>query len=326
MIYIETHSTDPCYLFGLEYYYAAVQPLTDTVFLFWRTSPTVMVGKYQNAIEEVNRAYIEEHKIGVVRRMSGGGTVFTDEGGWQYSFIAPEDAGEIRFEKYTGPILRALETLGVNASFNGRNDLLIDGRKISGNAQYKLAGHTVHHGTLLFRTDASEIVAATHTDPQKIISHGIRSVRERVTTILEHLPQPITDEAFRDHMVSQILGEDGVRMPVDAQTQAAAQAIANERFRGYDNVWGASPRFSIVRTSRFAGGKVEWTLLVRRGIIAEAALSGDFFATEAVESLPSLLHGCRYERSAVLARLRGTEEAVSLYGVTVEEIAASVVD
>ena len=130
MIYIETGSTDVYYNFGLENYFTVEKRLPDTVFLFWRTTPTLMVGKYQNVLEEINKPYADAHGIHLVRRMSGGGTIYTDLGGWQFSFIQHREAGEIEFGQYIAPVIGALEEMGVTASFNGRNDLTIDGKKL----------------------------------------------------------------------------------------------------------------------------------------------------------------------------------------------------
>ena len=138
MIYIETGSTDVYYNFGLENYFATEKRLPDTVFLFWRTTPTLMVGKYQNILEEINKPYADAHGIHLVRRMSGGGTIYTDLGGWQFTFIEHSPEQQIEFAQYIGPVVDAVRELGADASFNGRNDLLIDGRKFSGNAQYRL--------------------------------------------------------------------------------------------------------------------------------------------------------------------------------------------
>lgn len=134
MIYIETGSTDVYYNFGLENYFAMEKRLPDTVFLFWRTTPTLMVGKYQNILEEINKPYADAHGIHLVRRMSGGGTIYTDLGGWQFTFIEHSPEQQIEFAQYIGPVVDAVRELGADASFNGRNDLLIDGRKFSGNA------------------------------------------------------------------------------------------------------------------------------------------------------------------------------------------------
>ena len=132
MIYIETGSTDVYYNFGLEYYFAAEKKLPEPVLLFWRTTPTLMVGKYQNILEEINKPYADAHKIRLVRRMSGGGTIYTDLGGWQFTFIEHSDQTQIDFSQYIGPVVDAVRELGADAGFNGRNDLLIDGRSSPG--------------------------------------------------------------------------------------------------------------------------------------------------------------------------------------------------
>ena len=209
MIYIETGSTDVYYNFGLEYYFSVEKRLSDTVFLFWRTTPTLMVGKYQNVLEEINKPYADEHGIHIVRRMSGGGTIYTDLGGWQFTFIQHKEAGEIEFHQYIAPVIDALREMGVHAEFNGRNDLTIDGKKFSGNAQYRLGDCVVHHGSLLFDTNIRQMVESTTVDSYKILSKSIKSVRDRVTNIAEHLPAPMDADTFKECMVRHIMGSSG---------------------------------------------------------------------------------------------------------------------
>ena len=136
MIYIELDSTNVYENFGLEYYLAMEKLFEETVFLFWRTTPTLMLGRYQNLMEEINLPYVREKGIHLVRRMSGGGTIYTDLGGWQFSFIDRDRGEEIDFRGYLSPILNALEKLSVHGEYNGRNDLCIEERKFSGNEQY----------------------------------------------------------------------------------------------------------------------------------------------------------------------------------------------
>lgn len=205
MIYIETGSTDVYYNFGLEHYFATEKRLPDTVFLFWRTTPTLMVGKYQNILEEINKPYADAHGIHLVRRMSGGGTIYTDLGGWQFTFIEHSPDQQIEFAQYIGPVVDAVRELGADASFNGRNDLLIDGKKFSGNAQYRLGDCIVHHGSLLYDTNIEQMVASTTVDPYKILSKSIKSVRDRVTNISEHLPRKLSVEEFKSCMVRHLM-------------------------------------------------------------------------------------------------------------------------
>ncbi len=267
MIYIETGSTDVYYNFGLEYYFAAEKKLPEPVLLFWRTTPTLMVGKYQNILEEINKPYADAHKIRLVRRMSGGGTIYTDLGGWQFTFIEHSDQTQIDFSRYIGPVVDAVRELGADAGFNGRNDLLIDGRKFSGNAQYRLPGCIVHHGSLLYDTDLAQMAAATTVDPYKIQSKSIKSVRDRVTNISEHLPRKLPAEQFKACMLRHLMrGSTQTYCPTPAD-DAHIRALAEEKFAAWDAVYGRNPRFNIERTGHFAGGKFTFRLDVQRGVI-----------------------------------------------------------
>jgi len=326
MIYIETGSTDACYNFGLEYYFAAEKPLNGTVFLFWRTSPTLMVGRYQNVLEEVDKAYADAHGIRIVRRMSGGGTIYTDMGGWQFTFIEEAGGEEIQFRQYLAPIIDALDELGVKAAFNGRNDLTIDGRKISGNAQYRLGGRVVHHGSLLFDTDLDQMVEATTVDRYKIQSKGIHSVRERVTNIAEHLPEPMDAESFKERIVRHILGPDGTTYHVSPEDDARIRQLGRERFASWESTYGQGPAFNIERVGRFPGGTMRFWLDVRRGVIQQAAVSGDFFAAWDSGAFQNALTGCRYERSAVREALEKSGICNEVYHITAADMAEAIAD
>lgn len=326
MIYIETGSSDVYYNFGLEYYFTVEKRLPDTVFLFWRTTPTLMVGKYQNVLEEVNKPYADAHGIRLVRRMSGGGTIYTDLGGWQFTFIQHKEAGEIEFGQYIAPVIDALREMGVSASFNGRNDLTIDGKKFSGNAQYRLGDCIVHHGSLLFDTDIEQMVASTTVDSYKITSKSIKSVRDRVTNISEHLPSPMDAETFKETMVRHIMNGSTAAYTVTPEDDARIREIAGEQFRSWERIFGRNPKFTIDRIGRFAGGKIQFKLDVQKGIIREAAVYGDFFSTLDASTICDALIGCPYERGAVLAALRSHGIDGAVYRISAEEMAAAAVD
>lgn len=326
MIYIETNSADVCYNFGAEYYFTTEKPLDGTVFLFWRTTPTLMVGRYQNVLEEVDRAYADAHGIRIVRRMSGGGTIYTDLGGWQFTFIEDARAEDIQFQRYISPVIDALAELGVEAAFNGRNDLTIAGRKISGNAQYRLGGRVVHHGSLLFDTDLERMAAATTADRYKIESKSIPSVRERVTNIAWHLPSPMDAEAFKASVVRHILGPEGETYAITPEDDARIRALAQERFASWESTYGQGPAFNIERVGRFPGGTMRFRLEVKRGVIRQAAVSGDFFSTLDGESFHAVLSGCRYERGAVLEALEKLCADGAVYRVSPAEMAKAIVD
>lgn len=320
MIYIETGSEDVYYNFALEYYFTAVKQLEEPVFLFWRTTPTVMIGKYQNTFEEIDTRYAEKAGIQVVRRLSGGGTIYTDQGGWQFTFIQYDGSREIHFQEFIAPVVDALKELGVPAEFNGRNDLVIQGRKFSGNAQYKLNGHTVHHGSTLFQTNFEEMVKVTTVDPFKIISKSIKSVRDRVTNISEHLKEPISAEEFKAHMISSIMQGSTKIHEVTREEHEAILAIADETFRPWEVRFGANPKFSMTKTGRFAGGKIEFRLNVTKGTIKEAAVNGDFFGNDLAEGIAEALLGTRLEKQAIMDRLQGMGLSDAVYGITADDM------
>lgn len=323
MIYIETGSTDVYFNFAAEYYLTAVKPRQDLTFLFWRTTPTLMIGKYQNPYEEVDVKYALASDIALVRRMSGGGTIFTDLGGWQFSFIDPDGDDEITFEKYTKPVLEALRLLALPVTFSGRNDLLLHGKKFSGNAQYKLNGRTVHHGSLLFQTDFETMLRATTVRKEKIASKSLQSVRERVTNIADHLPQPLTNLAFKAHMVEAL--SEGARDTLTPEDVEAIKNIARERFVPKESFFEKTPTFTIERERRFPTGLVAVKLNVRRGRIKAIEIVGDFFADADIEALKGKLSGVLYEYGAVLEAISEDDQRSGIHGVERDALASLIV-
>ena len=317
MIYIETGASDVYYNFGVETYFTLEKRLPDTVFLFWRTTPTLMVGKYQNVLEEINKPYADQHGIHVVRRMSGGGTIYTDLGGWQFSFIQHKEAGEIEFQQYIAPVIGALAELGVHAEFNGRNDLTIGGKKFSGNAQYRLGDCIVHHGSLLFDTDIRQMVESTTVDSYKILSKSIKSVRDRVTNIAEHLPAPMDAETFKACMVRHIMGGSDASYEITPEDDKRIRELAAEKFNNWERIYGSDPK---------AGGKIQFKLDVQKGIIRSAAVYGDFFSTLDAETICAALVGCRYERAAVLEALQAHGIDGAVYRISAQEMAEVIAD
>ncbi len=326
MIYIETGSTDVYYNFALEYYFTTEKKLDDTVFLFWRTTPTLMVGKYQNTLEEIDKAYAEAHDITLVRRMSGGGTIYTDLGGWQFTFIQQGMSDKIGFKDFATPIINALHELGVNAEFNGRNDVVIDGKKFSGNAQYVQDGCIVHHGSLLFDTNIEQMVASTTVDAEKILSKSIKSVRDRVTNIKDHLTQEMDVEIFKNSIVRHIMNGIGKTYVLTEEDNKRIKEIAVERFNNWEAIFGANPKFNIEYRKRFAGGKLQFKLDVHKGIIKHANVYGDFFSTMSSEKICESLIGCKYEKTSIYDSLKENGIEGAIYNISIDEITEMLVN
>lgn len=321
IVYIDSHSLDPYFNFGLEYYLTTEKVFADaTVLLFWRTYPTLMVGRYQNTLEEINQDYVIEKEIALVRRMSGGGTIYTDLGGWQYSFITKREDQEIQFQEYTGPIISALREMGVDAEFNGRNDLLIAGRKFSGTAQYMHNGFTVHHGSLLYSTDFGEMERSTRVSGYKIASKGIKSVRDRVTNLADHLENHVSSQEFKDFMVRSLMGESGQVYSLTPEDIKKIQRIAEEKFQSQASIYGKNPKCSLVKTGHFQGGTMNVCLNIHKGKITEAGIYGDFFGSLDKSLLEEELVGCEYCRDTIRAVLKRLDVGNKLYEIETEEL------
>ena len=318
MIYLESDSLSAHWNLALEYYLATEKKIQDTVVFLWRTSPTVVIGKFQNALEELDRQYTEEKGICIARRMSGGGTIYNDEGGLMFTYIVPEAKQEIDFRSFIDPVIAALGEMGIAAEASGRNDIMVDGKKVSGNAQYKTGGMTVHHGTLMFDVDIGEVLRATTPKPYKITSKSIQSVRERVTNIREHLPAgcDMTRDQFRDRLAASLAGNSPRLVLTDADF-AAVGRIMEECFSR--NVWEAQPRFSIEKVLHLPGGHMEFSLETRQNVILEARVHGDFFGSAEPDEICALLIGVPMETEAVAAALAPL--AGRLMGITPAQIA-----
>lgn len=322
-MYVKCNSTDAKFNFSLEKYLMYQLDVSDEYFIFWRTSPTLMTGKFQNTLAEINMPYAKAHNIDIVRRVTGGGTIYTDMNGWQFSFIVKRK-GKLEFETFTRPIIEALRSLGVEAQLTGRNDLTIGDRKFSGNAQYVGKDVMLHHGSLLFDTDLEELVRALSVDDEKIISKGIKSVRQRVTNIAEHLPKAMTSLEFRDVMLSFLLKDMGVYEPNEADIESVNE-IKRSQFDTWEWNFGNDPKFNVTKENRFAGGKLSAKLLVEKGRIVNIKFYGDFFASEGLDELERGLEGCRYTEEDIKQALKDAHAENCFFNITAEEILSCII-
>lgn len=203
MLFVNSKSLNPYFNLALEEF--LMTNLKDEVFMLWQNENTIVVGKNQNTLSEINYDFAKEHNINIVRRMSGGGAVYHDMGNINFTFIKNGESLFSDYKSFTEPIIAFLKTLGVNATLSGRNDILIDDKKISGNAQFMKNGRVLHHGTLLLSSPADIIGKALNADPEKIASKGIKSVKSRVTNINAHLENPISAEDFKEKLSSFVI-------------------------------------------------------------------------------------------------------------------------
>jgi len=319
MYFIEGQSHDPAFNLVLEeYLYRNVGEGHPGYFLLWQNAPSIIVGRFQNTAQEVNRPFVEARGICVVRRISGGGAVYHDLGNVNYSFIVPNDEGApFDFARHARPVIDALAKLGVAAESGGRNDLLIDGRKFSGSAQHMDRRRLLHHGTLLFDSNLSVLEQALNVDEEKFTSKGFKSVRSRVTNILPMLPEPISVEEFIDALRGSLSGTETVSL--DEAQHTEINRLRQEKYATWEWNWGASPEFTERKVRRFPWGKVEALLNVQEGVIRQARFYGDYFGAENREEIEHALEGRLYREDAVRGALEGFPLERSFKGAGMEE-------
>jgi lipoate-protein ligase A len=316
MRYIYNPSTDPAFNLAAEE--LLLTESAEEIFMLWRNRQAVIVGRNQNTLAEIDEAFTRERGIPVVRRLSGGGAVFHDLGNINFTFINNGTPSEgLDFERFTVPIQRALRSMGVECVFSGRNDLLIDGKKFSGNAQHFHGGRILHHGTLLFSSDMADLSGALRVDPEKYRDKAVKSVRSRVTNISSHLPAPmeVTDfiKALMDFVSGGASPDDTALTGAEAET---IETMADKRYRTWDWNFGSSPAYNFTKRTRTEGGLLDVNLYVKKGRILEARLFGDYFGVRDVAPLEKRLLGSRHERGEIRARLEGVALDEYLHGVT----------
>lgn len=323
MQYIESTSTDPKWNLALEEYVFSHMDPTREYFMLWQNHNTVVIGKNQNTIAEINTQFVQANHINIVRRLSGGGAVYHDLGNLNFSFIADaQNMNEINFKRFCQPVVKTLQALGVPAEVNGRNDMVIAGRKFSGNAQYTKHGRVLHHGTLMFSSDLSVVSGALKPNKEKLQTKGIASVSSRVCNISEFLPEGVTLEQFRKALLRNITGtEDPVPYIFSADELAAINKLKTERYDLWDWNYGYSPRYQIIKERRIDDcGTLQLSVAVDKGVIKDVQFLGDFFDYGNLDALSSLLRGCSIQRKSLETRLAHTDSAQFIKGLSTDQL------
>lgn len=315
MLFIDHEGiNDPRINLAIEEYALKNLDINDTYLLFYINEPSIIIGKNQNTVEEINTNYVDENGIHVVRRLSGGGAVYHDLGNLNFSFITKDDGDSFHdFAKFTEPVTEALHKLGVKAELSGRNDIVAeDGRKISGNAQFTTKGRMFSHGTLMFDSEIENVVSALNVKTEKIKSKGIKSIRSRVANISEFLDEKITMDEFKEMILRYIFDVEDVKdVPQYKLTEEDWEKIhelAEERYKNWDWNYGKSPKFNIQHTKRIEGaGSYDIRLDVAKGYIQNAKIYGDFFGVGDISDIEEALIGTQYERQAIADALGDTD-------------------
>lgn len=309
MLYLESASTDPYYNLALEQVVFDGPGQHETCCMLWQNDNTIVVGKHQNTLQEVNMAYVREHNVRVARRLSGGGAVYHDMGNVNFTFIAPHEGAEMDFSSFCRPVAAALAELGVTAEISGRNDMTIDGRKFSGNSQYVKHGRVMHHGTILYDSDLSIVGQALRVPEDKITSKGLQSVRSRVTNVRPYVKEDFPTQVFLERLREALWEMYPMKqLELTEEQKAQVEHLRATLYSTWDWNFGASPACQIVKKRRVEGcGQLEVHMDVEQGALKTLHFYGDYFSMEEPEKLAERLLGCALEENALMERLNGVE-------------------
>ncbi len=323
MLYMETNSLDPTWNLALE---EAAQEWdqNEEIMMLWQNDNAIIVGRYQNAEKEINFDAANRLGVKVVRRSTGGGTVYHDLGNLNYSFIRPVDyTKKLEMTALSKPMEQALNFMGIPALAQGRNDITLEGKKISGTAQRIHSNRLLHHGTLLFDSNLDVLMSVLNVDPTKIISKGINSVRSRVTNIREHVsPEQFPDmKTFWSGLIDAFAKESPLtRVDPPAELLDKARFLQETKYQTWEWNFGSAPAFQYRNTKRYPGGNLEIDINVENGLISQCRICGDFLGLVELDELENSFIGLKFSETDVLKKLQAVDLSPYLGSITAEEV------
>lgn len=318
MRYIISENTDAYFNLASEEY--LLKHTDEEIFYLWRNDNAIIVGKNQNTLSEINVDYVKEKNIKVVRRLTGGGAVYHDLGNLNYTFIENKKKNFNDFRGFCEPITTALNEMGVEAEFSGRNDMTIEGKKFSGTAQCKYKDRVMHHGTLLFSSVKADISGALKPREIKFSGKSVKSVSSRITNISDHLEGDMDVIEFRNRVMKSVAG--GMDQVTTFSDQEVSEIIRlrDEKYAKWEWNYGHSPKFEMTREGRFPGGTLEVTIEVKKGVIEKIRIYGDFFGTRDVSTLESALTGVAHNEETISKVFQNLDIHDYMVNITKEDL------
>ena len=320
LIYLETNSTDAAYNLAFEEFVHTFKHDHDYLIL-WQNANAVIVGRNQNAEAEINRPFVEANQIQVIRRNTGGGTVYHDMGNLNYSFITDADGiDRSTLNHFLNPVVSALKELGLDATASGRNDILVSEKKVSGTAQALHKGRVLHHGTLLFDSNTEVLSGALNPDPTKFQSKGVSSVRSRVGNIREHLQNDMSVSEFWAHIKRSLSTESITESTLSKSELEMIQQIKKSKYDTWEWNYGKSPKYQFQAKKRWGGGLLDIQLSAQNSTVTAIRICGDFLSWKPVAELEDVLLNCPLERTALTTVLSNIPLSEYLGTITADEL------
>lgn len=315
MLIIDSPYHDAYFNIASEEYLLQKYPRED-IFLLYINAPSIIVGKFQNTMAEINLDYVRENDIKVVRRLSGGGSVYHDLGNLNFSFHTLSGGNDFMdFSAFTEPVLRLLNKLGIEARLEGRNDLLVEGKKFSGNAKFVKNGKMVQHGTILFDSRMDVLADALKVNPLKFVDKAVKSNRARVVNLVSYFPEGTTIASFKQLLLDEMLSNNPAAQmyTFTEEDKRAVEELVIRKYSTWEWNYGFSPNYNFRQAIKIPAGFIELHLDVHNGYIVHAKIFGDFFASHPIEELEEKLRGQRHD-IATLASLLDNIDLSAYFG------------
>lgn len=313
--------TNPYFNLASEEY--LLKNFQEDLFLLYRNTPSIVVGKHQNTLAEINLPFVQEQEILVARRISGGGTVFHDLGNLNFAFFTSGKEGElVDYKRATLPILEALKEMGLEARLGKRNELLLKGLKISGTASHVFKQRVLHHGTLLFSSEMGQLSAALKSEKERFTDRAVKSVRSSVTNISDHLTEGMDVEMFQDKILNHMLRTYKDARPYQfSQTDIAEiKVLRDSKFSTWEWNFGYSPKYQFCRSISFKTGSLELHMNVEKGVIKDLKIVGDFTSQKDIVLLETMLVGSIHDPETIRNKLSDIDVSNYIRGLQNEEL------
>lgn len=321
MRYLKNLHTDPYYNMAFDEYCLESLPIDEPVFYLWKNRPAVIVGFNQEVNTEVNLEYLKQNGIALVRRVTGGGAVYHDLGNLNYTIVGKSEDLERDYPEYASLMMKALQSLGVPATLSGRNDILVNGKKVSGFAKRVIRNRLMVHGTLMYRVDVDVLTNVLNPSATKLQSKGIASVRSRVANLCDYLPEVQDIQTFSNRLEEILSGHYAdAEYQLTGEQLATIQKLADEKFAQWEWNYGRSPKATLTHSARLACGTVEIHLTLAENRIASCRFGGDFLGNLPASDVEKALQGVVYEADSIRTCLSQMEISHYFDGVVADDL------
>ena len=303
MIYIDRYETDPFFNIAAEEY--VLKELSGDIFMLWQNEPSVIVGKHQNTLAEINYQYVQKHKIPVIRRITGGGTVYHDLGNLNFTFIKNGKRNElVNFKAFTNPIISALKSMSVDAKFEGKNDIRVQGKKISGNAEHVFKSRVLHHGTLLFSSELNKLNESILAVTQNFEDKAVKSNRSEVANIIDFLHFTMNINEFRHEIFKQVMLHDKeiILYSFTKEDKQKITDLVHSKYSRWSWNYAYSPKYTLTKKMRLAKFDGTIQIIVKDGIIRDIIFDQQNSENEFVLKLKQILIGSPHEPREIKMR------------------------